>query len=384
MNNISTRVLGLPQIVRAILLSWGAIATLTPASALAIASPDVQPATQTHRDLPQGGLSFVEAPLFAPADHTLALEAQGEGIPDSLTRAETRAESGPVREVSQEQQLLSADLLAQAGTGCAGGLRVESVRGSVTFQGRPIQVGECFQPAIGTWIAAQNSSARLRFDNFRGSLEVDQVSEFEVESLADGNIELFVRRGQVRFSLGRLTRILANEFSGTVIAMKDLPFSLENPLLTQDRTGDSPFRVRTPTGVAGVRGTSFGVDVGPTGQTGVRTIDGSVSANAVGQEVLVGNGQFTVIAPGLAPTAPQQIPADAKFEFLVTQPRGSSRVLIHGKIDSPDIVLLNGEPIVTNPDGSFSLLIPRPASRRLRFVVRGPAVRERVYSIPVQ
>lgn len=380
MNNISTPVLGLPQIVRAILLSWGAIAALTPTPAMAIASPDIQPETQTPRDLPPGGLSFVEGPQFTPPESALALEAPEEGIPDSLNPGESR----PVPLFSQDQETLSADLLAQTTGSCPGGMRVESLRGTVTFEGRPIQVGDCFQPAIGAWIAGENSSARLRFDNFRGSLEMDELSEFEIESLADGNVELFVRQGQVRFSLGRLTRDLVSELNGEAIALKTLPFSLENPLLTQDRTGDSPFRVRTPTGVAGVRGTSFGVDVGPNGQTGVRTIDGSVSASALGQEVLLGNGQFTVIAPGLAPTAPQPIPADSKFELLVTQPRGSSRVLINGKIDSPDILLLNGEPVVTNPDGSFSLLIPRPPSRRLRFVLRGPAVRERVYSIPVQ
>jgi len=380
MNNISTPVLGLPQIIRVVLLSWGAIAALTPTPAMAIASPDVQPETQTHRDLPQGGLSFVEGLQPAPPDSTLALEPRQEGIPDPLNLGE----SGPVPEFSLAQEPLSPDLLAQTTGSCAGGMRVESLRGNVTFEGRPIQVGDCFQPGIGTWITGENSSARLRFDNFRGSLEMDELSEFEIESLADGNVELFVRQGQVRFSLGRLTRDLVTELGGTAIAMKTLPFSLENPLLTQDRTGDSPFRVRTPTGVAGVRGTSFGVDVGPNGQTGIRTIDGSVSASALGQEVLLGNGQFTVIAPGLAPTAPQQIPADSKFELLVTQPRGSNRVLIHGKIDSPDILFLNGEPVVTNPDGSFLLLVPRPPSRRLRFVVRGPAVRERVYSIPVQ
>jgi hypothetical protein len=374
MNNISTPVLGLPQIVRAILLSWGAIAALTPTPAIAIASPEVQPETQTPRDLPQEGLSFVEGHQFTP------LEVSGEAIPDTLNPGESR----PVPRFSPGQDPLNTDLLAQTTGSCAGGMRVESLRGNVTFEGRPIQVGDCFQPAIGTWVADENSSARLRFDNFRGSLEMDELSEFEIESLADGNVDLFVRQGQVRFSLGRLTRDLARELNGEAIALKTLPFSLEDPLLTQDRTGDSPFRVRTPTGVAGVRGTSFGVDVGPNGQTGVRTVDGSVSASALGQEVLLGNGQFTVIAPGLAPTAPQPIPADSKFELLVTQPRGSSRVLIHGKIDSPDILLLNGEPVATNPDGSFSLLIPRPASRRLRFVVRGPAVRERVYSIPVQ
>ncbi|MCT7980044.1 FecR family protein [Laspinema olomoucense] len=367
MNNIFTSALGLPQILRAILLSWGAIATITPTPAMAIATPDVQPETQTPRDLPPGGLSFVEGGPFTSPQSTLNAE-----------------ESSPVPVFSTDQEPLSADVLAQTSGSCDGGMRVESLRGNVTFEGRPIQVGDCFQPAIGTWVTEENSNARLRFDNFRGSLEVDEVSEFEIESLADENVELFVRQGQVRFSLGRLTRDLVSELEGTAIATKTLPFSLEDPLLTQDRTGGSPFRVRTPTGVAGVRGTSFGVDVGPNGQTGVRTVDGSVSATALGQEVLLGNGQFTVIAPGLAPTAPQPIPAESKLQLLVTQPRGSNRVLIHGKIDSPDIVLLNGEPIVTNPDGSFSLLIPRPASRRLRFVVRGPAVRERVYSIPVQ
>ncbi|WP_254567293.1 FecR domain-containing protein [Oscillatoria sp. HE19RPO] len=380
MNNISTPVLGLPQIVRAILLSWGAIAALTPTPAMAIASPDIQPETQTHRDLPPGGLSFVEGPQFTPPESVLALEAPEEGIPASLNPGESR----PLPLFSQNQEPLSPDLFAQTTGSCAGGMRVESLRGTVTFEGRPIQIGDCFQPATGIWAAGENSSARLRFDNFRGSLEMDELSEFEIESLADGNVELFVRQGQVRFSLGRLTRDLATELNGEAIALKTLPFSLEDPLLTQDRTGDSPFRVRTPTGVAGVRGTSFGVDVGPNGQTGVRTVDGSVSASALGQEVLLGNGQFTVIAPGLGPTAPQPIPAASKLELLVTQPRGSSRVLIHGKIDSPDILLLNGEPVATNPDGSFSLLIPRPVSRRLRFVVRGPAVRERVYSIPVQ
>jgi hypothetical protein len=376
MNNISIPVLGLPQIARAILLSWGAIAAFAPSQVMAIASPDTPLPVATTRDLPQGGLSFIEGPQSAtptPQD-VLALEsAPLHRIPDPLTPGDSIA-----------QETRGVDWLAQTPSGCPGGLRVESVRGVVTFQGRPIQQGECLQPVIGTWVTGENSSARLRLDNFRGSLEVNQVSEFEIEALADANVELFVRRGQVRFSLGRLTRDLATELPGTAIAMKSLPFTLDNPLLTQDRTGESPFRVRTPTGVAGVRGTSFGVDVGPTGQTGIRTIAGTVSASGLGQEVLLGAGQFTVIGPGLAPIAPQQIPADSKFRLLVTQPRGSSRVLIQGQIDSPDILLLNGEPVVTNPDGSFSLLVPRPVSRRLRFVLRGPAVRERVYSIPVQ
>ncbi len=382
MNNISTPVLGLPQIARAILLSWGAIAAFTPTQGIAIASPEAPLEVETHTDLIQEGFSFVEGLQFPTPDFqdVLSQESVLEAIQDSPHPSQLT----PLVESFQAQETLGNDILAQTPANCPGGLRVESLRGNISFEGRPIELGDCLQPAIGTWVSEENSTARLRLDNFRGSIEIDELSNFDIESFADADVELFVRQGQVRFSLGRLTPDLASQLSGNATAMKSLPFSLEDPLLTQDRTGDSPFRVRTPTGVAGVRGTSFGVDVGPNGQTGIRTVDGSVSATALGQEVLVGSGQFTVISPGLAPTAPQQIPVDSKLQLLVTQPRGSNRVLIQGKIDSPDILLLNGEPVITNSDGSFSLLVRRPVSRRLRFVVRGPAVRERVYSIPVQ
>jgi hypothetical protein len=68
---------------------------------------------------------------------------------------------------------------------------------------------------------------------------------------------------------------------------------------------------------------------------------------------------------------------------LVTQQSGLRTVRIEGKIDRPDILLLDNELVETDPDGNFSLMVPRPASRNLKFVVRGPAVRERVYIVPL-
>lgn len=391
MMNSFSRFLGFPR--KAFLgLSLAAIAALDPIHS-AIATPTSsapKPELQTHSDLPQEDLSSVQT--LQPATWGL-IESNTPDvtIPALEYSQSTEAANSQVRDpqatvvspaVSEPRS--TNRLIAQLGSSCEDGLKVENVRGIVTFEGRVLQQGQCLQPAIGTFASALDSSARLRLDNFRGSIEVSEVSEFNVETLSDSDVELFVQQGQVRFSLGRLSTDSAALPSSNSVAMKTLSFLEEDPLITQDSGGDSPFRVRTPTGVAGVRGTSFGVDVGPNGQTGVRTVDGSVVASGQGTQVTVGRGQFTVISPGAAPSAPAEIPPESKFRVLVTQTRGMDVVRIQGKIDAPDILLLNGELVETNPDGSFSMMVPRPASRRLRFVVRGPAVRERVYVIPVE
>jgi hypothetical protein len=279
----------------------------------------------------------------------------------------------------------SQRLLAQQ-SDCPGGLKVETVRGegTATFEGRAIAQGDCLSPAIGTIVTEPGVRLRLRLDNYRGSLEVADVSQFEVATLGNDQIDLFVEYGQVRFSLGQLTGGRATLPPSNPVGLKTLAFFDDGEGgLAQEGGEESPFRVRTPTGVAGVRGTSFGIDVGPNGQTGITSLDGSVFAIAQNQEVTVGPGQYTSISPGMAPSAPEDLPAESKFRVLVTQQSGSRTVRIEGKIDRPDILLLDNELVETDPDGNFSLMVPRPASRNLKFVVRGPAVRERVYIVPL-
>jgi len=136
--------------------------------------------------------------------------------------------------------------------------------------------------------------------------------------------------------------------------------------------------------VAGVRGTSFGVDVGPNGQTGISGLSGSVVAAAQNQDQLVTRGEYVLISPDSPPTIVEPTPAQAELKFLVRQTRGGDTVRVFGQVDRLDIVYINGEAIETDPDGNFAVVMERPANRRLRFVVRGPAVRERVYVIPVR
>lgn len=370
-------------------LSLGGICAITPIQT-AIAHSPLDGENQTHRNPPaQSEFTASRRDSIPPEQihHPPTTLHDARAIasqlpPDRLPRISPVQTQFTTVSPEESQFDPHQNAIAQQLSACPNGLQVESVSGEVTFEGQLISAGECLQPATGTIVTDVNSTARLRLDNFRGSIEVAEVTEFNLETLSDSNVDLFVQQGRVRFSVGRLSQNRAALPAETLEALKTT--DPENPAIAQNRGGDSPFRVRTPTGVAGVRGTSFGVDVGPNGQTGVRTLAGTVIASGQGQEVTVGRGQFTVIGPGSAPLAPQEIPPESKFRVLLTQVRGMDLVRIEGKIDPPDILLLDGELVETNSDGTFSLLVPRPRSRRFRFVVRGPAVRERVYVVPIR
>jgi len=74
--------------------------------------------------------------------------------------------------------------------------------------------------------------------------------------------------------------------------------------------GDSQFEVSTPSAVAGVRGTSFIVDVSG-GTTTVVTTDGAVAVNGSSgsgcSSVAVGAGSFTVVGNGQCPSPPSAL-----------------------------------------------------------------------------
>lgn len=73
--------------------------------------------------------------------------------------------------------------------------------------------------------------------------------------------------------------------------------------------GNSSFNIKTPSAIAGVRGTDFAVDV-TGGQTSVAVVDGSVQVEAGGVEVILTDALQTIIPMGEAPMAPTEVPAD--------------------------------------------------------------------------
>lgn len=78
---------------------------------------------------------------------------------------------------------------------------------------------------------------------------------------------------------------------------------------------DSVFNIKTPTAIAGVRGTDFGVSFSPQTATMLAVLAGSVSVAAGGVEVTVGEGQMSSVAEGMSPSEPASIPPDMMQEM---------------------------------------------------------------------
>ncbi len=313
----------------------------------------------------------------------------------SLASESSATENFSFRENSPlENYLLQTDSLIAQATSV---LRIEEIRGAgiATINGRTVSVGS----TLGTGeelVTGENTTVRLRIEGRGGSIEVAEFSRFIVGNLASEAIDLEISQGRAVFALPssspRNSAGLEN-FSTVATGLKTLelpdfaPRNIEDSpaeIAQNSPRGNYNFRVRTPTGVTGVRGTAFGVDVGPNGQTGVSGVSGTVVAAAQNQEQLVNGGEYVVISPNSPPTLAQPTPREAKLKLLVHQTRSGSQVRVFGQVDRLDLVYINGQAIETDPDGKFAVILDRPTSRRLRFVVRGPAVRERVYEIPVR
>lgn len=290
-------------------------------------------------------------------------------------------------------------------------LTVRQVRGRVSYslgsEERPLQVGDRLSAGEGELITGKNSSVDLAVDNQMGLVEVLENTSLQIKTLSGSDDEdtetvFFVSRGQVRLSL-RPIRPASSDLSqaktptdGTrelLLARvsssegKTLLDSGEVPLLAQRRSRrrNYPVRVQTPAGIAGVRGTAFGVNVGPDGKTGVEVIEGSVAGIAQDQEVIFQGSQAGAMLPGESPTQPSPWLSSevAKLRIRSLVRTSPHTALVSGQVDPMDIVFLNNKPVKTDSEGKFKVAVALPQSHRLNFVVRGPAVRARHYGIVV-
>lgn len=290
-------------------------------------------------------------------------------------------------------------------------LQVERVRGTVTYSmagagDRLVQVGDRLSAGEGELLTGRGSSVDLALDNHMGLVEVLENTSLQIKSLSgsdDHNSEtvFFVNRGQVRLSLrpiqsassdvsegetpidGTQEHLLARAYSSGGKTVVD---SGEAPLLAQRRPRRNyPVRVETPAGIAGVRGTSFGVNVGPDGKTGIEIIKGSIAAIAQDEEVIFQGGESVVILPGESPAQPSpwQSTELARLRIRSLVRTSPSSAIVSGQVNPMDIVFLNGKPIEIDSEGKFKVAVALPSSHRLNFVVQGPAVRARSYRIVV-
>jgi hypothetical protein len=144
------------------------------------------------------------------------------------------------------------------------------------------------------------------------------VSPFgQVMPVSDGSA---VRTGQGSVVMtdfpGQGDQVFVGE--NTEFQIEELGTALDN-LLGKIRVSiilfGKKFEVRTPTGVIAVRGTDFIIDATPE-QTRVLVFEGTVEFSDLGKNktVLVNAGEYSVVAAGGLPAAPQKIDTTAVFQ----------------------------------------------------------------------
>ena len=286
--------------------------------------------------------------------------------------------------------------LKAQGTATGRSLEIKEISGTVTFKGRPAVVGDRLGTPGDEIITGLDSTARLAIDNNTGIVEVAEKTAVKISDLSSSTGEndtaIFVSRGRVRLSIGKTAATTPAAKTSTILPPNQIA-SLntfrglgKTSQIAQQKSSarTAPVRVETPEGVAGVRGTSFGVSVGPDGKTAVSTIEGSVGVSGrTDSEVVVNTGNVTTVFPQTPPAEPSASPRLAELKVRSLFRVSGNIYRFKGQVSPIDLIYVNDEAVKIDRQGKFSIQGVLPPSRRLKIVVRGPSVTERHYTLAV-
>lgn len=241
-------------------------------------------------------------------------------------------------------------------------LRVKQIQGGVTYdsnnQLRPARIGDRLQATGQGLRTGKRSSAVLDIDDGISSVRVTENTTLRVSSLktlpSGGKVTILsVTQGQIKLQLRKFTN------------------------------SQSRLEVQTPTGIAGVRGTVFGVGVNPNGKTTAATREGSVALSAQGKTVVVDAGYGSLIMPGEAPTPPQPFVENVTLNVQQLSRVGNNQIRLVAEIDPLNQVLLNEQLIDTGRTGQLNTTIAIVDRQPLQAIVRSPLGKEQVYELVV-
>ncbi|MBD2021595.1 FecR domain-containing protein [Leptolyngbya sp. FACHB-36] len=245
-------------------------------------------------------------------------------------------------------------------------IAIQQVAGTVTCTlqrvTRSAQVGDRLQTVGDSIATGKNSTATLAVDTGIGFINVAENTQVRVRQLEytpdNGRItRLQVTQGQVRLRVRRLT----------------------NP--------GSTLEIQTPAGISGVRGTEFGLGVQPNGKTGLAVLQGGVQNAAQGRAVAVNGGFQNFTIPGEPPSTPVPLREDTrlKHQFRQVIEGGVRKIQLVGQVDPVNLVLVEGNPQVTDRRGQFRTeLRPVPSYLRLRVTVITPLGKQQVYDLALR
>lgn len=212
-------------------------------------------------------------------------------------------------------------------------MEIRRVLGNVTFRGSFTRAKSGDRlTRIGQGLSTgSRSSAVLALDEGIGFVNVAAQSSFVIDQFETtsngGKVTVIdVKKGQVKVQ----TR------------------SFTNP--------QSRLEVRTPAGIAGVRGTEFGVAVADDGQTNVLTDEGAVAVEGNGETVRVPAGYGSIVVEGEAPTEPAPFTENLDLEIDRARHSSSSGFWeVAGRVDPFNFVWINDQQVNVQRDGSFQV-----------------------------
>jgi cytochrome c-type biogenesis protein CcmH/NrfG len=245
-------------------------------------------------------------------------------------------------------------------------LELRQIQSQVTYQ--PIQksprsakLGDRLQTVGDRITTAKQSSATLFFDDGIGSVRAIEDTILQVKRLQVGN-------------------------NGGRITVLSVPRGIARLQVRRFNNPNSQLQIETPAGVAGVRGTTFGVSVTPDGKTVIATEEGSVTATAQGETVTVNPGYYSVIVPGKAPSIPVLVAPDklcACLQVLRLDEVDTNQARIVAQVEPYNTVFIEGEAVSTTADGKLDQLVAIPDSRRLAVVVRTPLGEDKTFDLKI-
>lgn len=245
-------------------------------------------------------------------------------------------------------------------------IAIQQVAGTVTCTlqrvTRSARVGDRLQTVGDSIATGKNSTATLAVDTGIGFINIAENTQVRVRQLEyapdDGRItRLQVTQGQVRLRIRRFT----------------------NP--------GSTLEIQTPAGISGVRGTEFGLGVQPNGKTGLAVLEGGVLNSAQERAVPVNRGFQNFTIPGEPPSTPVPLREDTrlKHQFRQIIEGGVRKIQLVGQVDPVNLVLVEGNPQVTDRRGQFRTeLRPVPSYLRLRVTVITPLGKQQVYDLALR
>ncbi|MDV3350107.1 FecR family protein [Leptothoe sp. LEGE 181152] len=209
-------------------------------------------------------------------------------------------------------------------------LRVERISGNVTTLAggrKNAQIGDHLTAVGHGLITGNRSSAHLSADDGIGTIAVAQNTRLTIRQLAvlsDGSktTVIDVPQGQARLQVRRFTH------------------------------PNSRLELHTPSGVAAVRGTEFGVSVDDAGQTNVATLEGQVEASAQNVAVPVDAGMVSIIHPGEPPTPARSLDRKLDIQWELYEWR-DDHFYMAGRIDAANTLLALGEALSVSRTGHF-------------------------------